>query len=144
MESLYPFCFKRVSYKLVDVCLPGIVPRIRTVGPRGKEAFCKGATPDLRRRRKRLNTRTAGLVMHAHCRAGELVKIRVVKGGECDSGENLLIFDSQINTLIPSVLLQNHQTNNMLTRKHSIQSVLDWLSPESHIPPFKLVEELPG
>lgn len=52
--------------------LPGFVPRIRTVAPPGKEAFGRDATPDLRRRRKRLNTRRAGLVMHAHFRAGEL------------------------------------------------------------------------
>lgn len=63
------------SCKLVGVCLPGIVHRIRTVAPHGREAFGRDATPDLRRRRKRLNTRRAGLSMHARCRAGELVRI---------------------------------------------------------------------
>lgn len=64
--------YSGVLCKSVGVFLTGIVPRIRTVVRPGKEAFGRDATPDLRRRRKRLNTKRAGLVMHAHYRAGEL------------------------------------------------------------------------
>lgn len=66
--------FIRVLCKLFGLCLPGIDPRIRTVAPHGRETFGMDAMPDLRRRRKRLNTRRAGLVMLARCRAGELVR----------------------------------------------------------------------
>lgn len=51
---------------------PGIVPRTRTADPPGKEASGRGATPDPRRRRRRLNTRRAGLVMLAHSRPSGL------------------------------------------------------------------------
>lgn len=67
-ETLWPFLY----YISGLVSLPGIAPRIRTAVPHGREASGRGATPDLRRRKKRLNTRRAGLVMHVHCRAGEL------------------------------------------------------------------------
>lgn len=73
MVPLNPFSFLMRSYInwLVCVCLPGIVLRIRTVAPHGREAFGRDTAPDLRRSRKRLNTRRAGLVMHTHCRAGK-------------------------------------------------------------------------
>lgn len=62
------------SYNLNWVSLLGIGPRIRTVAPHGREVFGRGETPDLRKRRKRLNTRKAGHVTHEHYRAGELVR----------------------------------------------------------------------
>lgn len=54
------------------MCLLDIVPRITTVNPDGKKAFGRGVTPDQRKRRKRLNTWKAGLVMHAHCSTGNV------------------------------------------------------------------------
>lgn len=63
-----------ILFKHVGVCPPGIDLGIRTVALHGKKAFGRDATRDLRRRRRRRSTRSAGHVTSAHCKAGELVR----------------------------------------------------------------------
>lgn len=53
---------------------PDIAPIIMIAALHGNVDFGKGATPDLRRRRKRQNTERAGLVMHGPYKAGEFGK----------------------------------------------------------------------